>query len=159
MTDMQWKKRLLVLTSVMAIAACVTSCSGSEKLSRVGVESVIGVWKGKSGETVNLQGDHRFTASGFDWGSLSSWDGCPQGEGAGIWAFWGSDPDSPQTSAALDKYIEGDTVNLSFEGVEQGTCLINLNAIDEGSSLCLSDDIEIPCSLDIKLVRQNSAAS
>ncbi|MFL9680264.1 hypothetical protein [Streptomyces sp. KL110A] len=159
MTDMQWKKRLLVLTSVMAIAACVTSCSGSEKLSRVGVESVIGVWKGKNGETVRLQGDHRFTASGFDWGSLSSWDGCPQGEGAGRWAFWGSDPDSPETSSVLEKYVEGDTVHLSFDGVEQGTCVIDLNAVDSGSALCLSDDIEIPCSLDIKLVRQNSAAS
>ncbi|MER8039058.1 hypothetical protein [Streptomyces hydrogenans] len=156
---MRLGKRLLFLTSVTAITVCVTSCSGSEELSRVGEASVIGVWKGKNGETVKLQKDHRFTASGVDWESVSPGSGCPQGEGPGSWAFWGSDPGSPETSAALEKYVEGDTVNLSFDGVEQGSCLTNLNAVDDGSSLCLSDDIEVPCSLGIRLSPQKSGVS
>ncbi|GHG05468.1 hypothetical protein [Streptomyces zaomyceticus] len=143
---------------VIAVGFFSAACSGEEELSRVTAGSVSGTWTGGNGGTMTLQADHRFSTSGIDWGTASAGSGCPRGEGDGIWAFWGSDPDSPETSSALEKYTEGDTVNLSFNGVEQGSCLINLNVIEGGSTLCVSDDIEVPCSLDLRFTKAGADA-
>lgn len=106
---------------------------------------------------MNLNADRSFTTSGIDWRAVSEEIGCPQGATKGTWAFWGSDPDSPDMGAALDKYTSGDTINLSFEGPpQQEGCLINLNVTKSGSSLCVSDDIEIPCSREITFTKEEA---
>ncbi|MFB7429694.1 hypothetical protein ACFC0K_41320 [Streptomyces hydrogenans] len=146
------KFRVSALT--LAIVFFSAACSSSEKLVTVSTASVSGAWKGDGGEMIILQEDHGFRTSGIDWHSISPGNGCPQGDVAGRWSFWGSDPGSPQTASALEKYTEGDTVNLGFEKDAQGTCLIDLNVVGEGDSLCVTNDMDISCALDIRFHRE-----
>ncbi|WP_143202925.1 hypothetical protein [Streptomyces sp. CB02261] len=103
---------------------------------------------------MELKTNRSFTTSGVNWRNVSEGSECPQGgTRTGRWGFWGSEPGHADSSAVLDKYTAGDTINLSFEGAPQGQCLINLNVTKGGSTLCVSDDIEIPCSREITFTK------
>ncbi|MFK0228745.1 hypothetical protein ACIQUL_23585 [Streptomyces sp. NPDC090303] len=135
----------------------LSSCATEVTLSSVSDSAVSGTWKASDGGAVNLKTDRTFTTSGIDWHAVSEETGCPQGATKGTWAFWGSDPETPDMGAALDKYKSGDTINLSFEEpLQQEGCMINLNVTKGGSSLCVSDDIEIPCSREINLTKEEA---
>ncbi|MGW6391594.1 hypothetical protein ACWFR1_14065 [Streptomyces sp. NPDC055103] len=132
----------------------ITSCATDVTLSSLSDSEAAGKWQEGNGGIVELRKNRTFTTSGINWRNVSEGSDCPQAETTtGTWAFWGSDPDHPQSSAALAQYTAGDTINLSFEGSPQGQCLINLNVTKSGSTLCVSDDIEIPCSREVTFTK------
>ena len=146
---------LLRLGLCAVVALSVASCTTEVPLSSVSDSEVSGMWKGSNGGVVNLKANRGFTTSGIDWSNVSKGNECPQGEATtGTWAFWGSEPGKLDSSAALEKYTAGDTINLYFEEDPDGKCLINLNVTEGGSTLCVSDDIEIPCSREITFTRE-----
>lgn len=149
--------RLLLRLSLCVFTACsVSSCATDVTLSSISDSAASGQWEGSGGGVVSLKANRTFTTSGINWREVSEGSGCPQGQtAAGTWAFWGSDPGSPEISSALDRYTSGESINLSFDGAPQGECLINLNVTKGGSALCVSDDIEIPCSREITFVKKS----
>ncbi|MEU6995930.1 hypothetical protein ABZ953_35420 [Streptomyces sp. NPDC046465] len=71
---------------------------------------------------------------------------------SGAWGFFVDKSDA--LSVVSKEAKKGAWIGLSFRGVPEGDCSMDLAAVDGGDKLCASDDPGDPCDLDVKFSRK-----
>lgn len=115
------------------------------------MDDVAGEWVESAGGRIAISTDRTFTASGLKSDAFSDND-CPAGAASGTWGFYVYKGES--MTEVSEKAQSGTRLGLSFNGVPQGECLIDLVAVDGGDTLCASDDPDALCGLDVKFSRK-----
>ncbi|MEV6756541.1 hypothetical protein [Streptomyces sp. NPDC051214] len=139
------------LPLVMAAILVVPSCGYGEKTAKVSVADVVGEWAEPGGASFALSDDRTFKASGLKADFFAD-SQCPPGKVSGSWGFWVDKSDA--LSVVSEKAASGSWIGLSFNGVAQGDCNIDLAAVDGGRRLCASIDPDNPCDFDAKFSRE-----
>ncbi|MFF1380110.1 hypothetical protein [Streptomyces sp. NPDC058308] len=136
----------------LAVAAIflVSSC-GVEKTATVRVDDIAGKWVEPGGGSFTISADRTFKASSLKADAFVD-DGCPAGDVSGTWGFYVDKSDA--LTEVSKKASSGAWIGLSFHGVPQGGCSIDLVAVDGGDTLCASDDPDDPCDLDVRFSRK-----
>ncbi|MET7620496.1 hypothetical protein [Streptomyces sp. NPDC005408] len=148
--------KLSRLLAVVTPLFLISACAGGEELATVQASSVVGTWSEPSGGLISLREDHTFEVSGLEVKS-QIYDDCPDGSGGGSWGFFVDEGKVGGSVFVSKKATSGNSLGLTFEGVPQGGCEVSLNVVDGGKALCASDDPDLPCGLDIRLTRAESA--
>lgn len=134
----------------VTVVVLTSSCAAEVRSPPVSASVISGDWVDATGGKISLREDRTFSALDVSWGVESG--SCPDGESRGSWAFW-KEGESKDFAFASENAKSGNSLALSFEGADQGECYITLNLIDDGASLCATDDIEIICSTESKFRR------
>ncbi|MFD6432927.1 hypothetical protein [Streptomyces venezuelae] len=72
---------------------------------------------------------------------------------SGTWGFYVRKSDA--LTEVSEQAKRGTRLGLTFDGVPQGDCAIDLVAVDGGDTLCASDDPDAPCGLDVRFSRKS----
>lgn len=123
--------------------ALTASCTTEVKSAPVAASVISGDWVDAMGGRISLREDRSFSASDVSWGVGDS--SCPDGKSQGSWAFW-QESEPKDFISASESAKSGNSLALSFDGVEQGGCYVTLNLIDGGAGLCVTDDVDVVCS-------------
>ncbi|WP_306317439.1 MULTISPECIES: hypothetical protein [unclassified Streptomyces] len=144
--------RALRWTAAAFLAALAgTSCDMQGEPATIPVDRAVGNWRAESGATVSLAADHTFTSTRLTVGGLAD-TGCPGGRGSGDWAFFAHEGGNTY-SASSEKTKSGSKIGLSFSSPSDTTCWMDLTVVDNGKSLCATDDPDMPCGLNTRFTR------
>ncbi|MDH6220202.1 hypothetical protein [Streptomyces pseudovenezuelae] len=125
----------------------LTGCA-TEKTTKVSAAGVVGTWKGPGGEQISLGADHAFTSSGLDSKNLAG-TGCPAEVAGGSWGFMVAHGNSGFSSETAKS---GSWIGLGFK--VRWECGLSLAVVDDGETLCATDDPGAPCGLGVRLTRR-----
>lgn len=109
------------------------------------------MWVESSGGRVDISADRTFNASSLKSDAFAD-NGCPAGASSGTWGFYVYKGDA--LTEVSEKAKSGSRIGLSFNGVPQEDCMIDLVAVNGGDTLCASDDPDAPCGLDVRFSRK-----
>lgn len=127
----------------------LTACTAGDETVKVPLERIVGQWQGPDGEKLTLSTDRTFTSSGLHSGKLADTQ-CPDDPAKGGWGFM---TDSGNSSFASKTATSGSWIGLGFER-KHWACILQLAVVDGGTTLCATDDPDIPCGLDVRFTRQ-----
>ncbi|MEU9343624.1 hypothetical protein AB0D74_20690 [Streptomyces sp. NPDC048278] len=136
------------LVPVLVLTACT---SENPKRTRVSADRIVGDWTGSSGERLSFSADRAFTSSGLDSKNLAD-ERCPGEKATGSWAFFADQGDGLYGTS--EKAGSGDEIGLAFGKESQEDCTINLSVVDDGKTLCASNDPDLSCGLDVRFTRK-----
>ncbi|MFG3345074.1 hypothetical protein ACGF1Z_08400 [Streptomyces sp. NPDC048018] len=136
-----------LLASVLALAGCG---QGSHVQVEVAQKDLVGRWADDAGGSMVFASDHtfRFTSVALKSDVHAS---CPRGDSSGRWDFLVEDEESEMSDP---RATSGKSAALHFDGQSLGACVIAMNFIDDGKSLCLSDDPDDLCSVGAVFSRE-----
>ncbi|PCG87650.1 hypothetical protein CIB93_02895 [Streptomyces sp. WZ.A104] len=135
----------MALLSLLLLAACST-----EDAVKVPADRIIGDWKGPDGEQLSFSIDRKFTSSGLDSKNLAAIR-CPGSTAAGSWGFFVDDENGSHMSKTAKS---GSRIGLSFQDVRQEDCMMDLAVLDDGETLCATNDPDVPCGLEVRFSRE-----
>ncbi|MEV8406153.1 hypothetical protein AB0R12_10125 [Streptomyces niveus] len=129
----------------------LTACSGTPETARVPLDRVVGSWMGPDDEEISLTADRTFESTDLAANKLAA-DNCPENQTRGSWAFYADLGDGMYGTSK--KAPSGDRIGLSFKGLPQEDCAMQLAVVDGGKTLCATADPDDPCSLDVRFSRE-----
>ncbi|MFJ4713698.1 hypothetical protein [Streptomyces sp. NPDC088785] len=139
------------LALVAAALLLLSACSEGDEKTTVTRERVVGDWTAPGGEKLALGADRSFTATGLDAGPLAG-KRCPGGKVSGRWKFFADLGDGMYGTS--ERATSGDRIGLSFRGLAQEDCAVDLAVVDRGRTLCATDDPDVACGLDVRFTRR-----
>ncbi|MEU8763157.1 hypothetical protein [Streptomyces sp. NPDC048659] len=136
-----WARVLPVTVALLTATSCHFWEPEKTEITR---DDLVGTWVGDAGGRVTFGADHtfRFESVGLD---SYTYPSCPDGDSSGSWVFYvehdgGAFGDETAASGAM--------LALQFQGQEMGACMLDINVIDAGGTLCVSDDPDFVCTMD-----------
>ncbi|MFF2644934.1 hypothetical protein ACFVUB_34465 [Streptomyces niveus] len=129
----------------------LTACSTTPETTRVPLDRVIGIWTGPDGEEISLAADHTFSSTNLAANKLAA-DDCPEKQTQGSWSFYADLGDGMYGTSK--EASSGDWIGLSFEGLPQEDCALDLAVVNRGKTLCATIDPDDPCSFDVRFSRE-----
>ncbi|MFD5745923.1 hypothetical protein [Streptomyces sp. NPDC127033] len=129
----------------------LTACSGSPETIRIPVSRVVGNWTGPDGEEISFAVDRTFESANLAANELAAED-CPAKRTSGGWAFYAKQGDGMYGTSK--EAASGDRIGLSFTGLPEEDCFLDLAVIDGGNTLCATSDPDDPCSLGVRFSRE-----
>ncbi|GAA3125609.1 lipoprotein [Streptomyces rameus] len=135
--------------AVLAVPLLLLAACASEETATVPLDRIVGRWQGADGEALSFSSDRTFTSSGLDSGKLAD-SKCPGGPSKGSWGFF-TDGDSGTQVSKTTK--SGSWIGLGFER-RFWQCGLLLAVVDDGRTLCATDDPDTPCGLDVRFTRR-----
>ncbi|GAB7108577.1 lipoprotein [Streptomyces phaeofaciens JCM 4814] len=129
----------------------VAACSTTEETAKVPAERIVGNWQGPDGERISFSADREFTATGLDSKKLAPVD-CPTGKSGGGWGFFVSDDNGSHMSKTAKS---GSWVGLGLaREYWDWNCSLQFAVVDDGRTLCASNDPDVPCGLGVRFTRE-----
>ncbi|WP_327728397.1 hypothetical protein OG250_18430 [Streptomyces sp. NBC_00487] len=129
----------------------VAACSTTDDTAKVSAARIVGNWKGPDGERISFSDDRKFTATGLDSKELATAD-CPSGKSGGGWGFFVDDANGSHMSKTAKS---GSWIGLGLaREYWDWDCNLQLAVVDDGKTLCASNDPDVPCGLDVRFTRE-----
>lgn len=141
-------RKIRILVALAALPLLLVACGG-EQTYQVSANRIYGKWTGPDGERITFAKDRTFESTGLDSSKLKS-AGCPGGKKRGFWQFLVEDKNAPSAQLGSPEASAGSSIGISYPD-DFEACNINIAVVDEGKALCLTDEVDSPCGLDVKL--------
>ncbi|MEV6834304.1 hypothetical protein AB0N17_07260 [Streptomyces sp. NPDC051133] len=138
--------------AVLLLAALlpVAGCAFMDDTAKVSMGQVVGTWKAADGEELSFAADRTFISTGLDSKKLAEeYVLCPGERATGTWSFVAADG----SASTADKVPSGSQLALYFDE-EPKNCVFELLAIDGGKTLCVTVDLDDPCTPDVRFTRR-----
>lgn len=137
---------IAAVAPLLLLTACTT-----DETAKVSVDQVVGHWQGPDGEEITFSAGRKFTASGLDSKKLAGED-CPGGKSAGGWGFFVDDANGSHMSKVAKS---GSQIGIGLaRKYWDWNCTMNFAVVDDGKTLCATNDPDVPCGLDVRFTHR-----